>query len=165
MTNQEMAATLFKIATLLKEREENPYRIQAYENGARALMRRRANDLVAPLQEAEKTLPHPKGVLGDRLQTKLRELARTGQMAYFDELCADLPPYMGKLMRVSGIGPRLAQRLHDTLGIEDAKGLARAARSGCARQVWGVGPKRSDQWAQLSLFDEGFDGQPERLAA
>lgn len=48
MNNRDMAATLFNIATLLRDRQDNPYRIRAYENGARALMGRQ-EDAVATL--------------------------------------------------------------------------------------------------------------------
>lgn len=50
LTNKEMAQTLFKIATLLRDRDDNPYRVRAYENGARALMGRR-DDAVAVLRD------------------------------------------------------------------------------------------------------------------
>lgn len=153
LTNKEMAQTLFKIATLLKDRQDNPYRIQAYENGARALMGRR-DDAVAVLRDDSKQLWRRKGVLGERLQRKLAELAKTGRMEYFAELCADLPPYIGALMAAPGVGPRLAQRLHETLGVSTAEQLAAAARSGRVEGVYGVGPKRAAQWGQLSLFEE-----------
>jgi len=153
LTNKEMAQTLFKIATLLKDRQDNPYRIQAYENGARALMGRR-EDAVAVLRDDAQCLRRRKGVLGERLRRKLSELARTGRMEYFAELCADLPPHIGALMAAPGVGPRLAQRLHDTLGVETAEQLAVAVRSGRAEGVYGVGPKRAAQWGQLSLFEE-----------
>ncbi len=165
MTNRKMAATLFNIATLLRDREDNPYRVRAYINGARALMRRDADDLVGALRTAEKTLPHPKGILGDKLQRKLQELALTGDMAFFDELCADLPPHMGALMRVPGIGPRTAQRLHDALGISTPEQLVEAARLGRLKPLWGFGPKRQAQFAQLSLFDDGDFAPRQRLAA
>ena len=48
MNNRDMAATLFNIATLLRDRQDNPFRIRAYENGARALMGWRS-DLAAAL--------------------------------------------------------------------------------------------------------------------
>ena len=48
MNNRDMAATLFNIATLLRDRQDNPFRIQAYENGARAGMSR-SSDLAAAL--------------------------------------------------------------------------------------------------------------------
>jgi DNA polymerase (family 10) len=153
LTNREMAQTLFKIATLLKDRQDNPYRIQAYENGARALMGRR-DDAVAVLRDDTQRLKRRKGVLGERLQSKLSELARTGRMEYFAELCADLPPHIGALMSVPGVGPRLAQRLHETLGVSTTEELAIAVRSGRIEGVYGVGPKRAAQWGQLSLFEE-----------
>lgn len=153
MTNRDMAATLFNIATLLRDRQDNSYRIRAYENGARALMARR-DDIAQALRDADKTLPHRKGILGERVQRKLKELAQTGRMGYVSELCADLPPHIGALMNVPGIGPRLADRLHRDLGVETPAALADASRSGRVRQVWGVGEKRAGQWAQLSLFGE-----------
>ncbi len=151
MTNRSLAATLFNIATLLRDRQDNPYRIRAYENGARALLARR-DQIADALRDADKTLPHRKGVLGERVQRRLKELAETGRMSTLDTLCADLPPHVGALMEAPGVGPRLAERLHQALGVESAADLARAARSGRARQVWGVGPRREAQWAQPSLF-------------
>ena len=153
MNNRDMAATLFNIATLLRDRQDNPFRIRAYENGARALMGRRS-DLAAALRQQDTLLPHRKGVLGERLQRKLQELARTGEMAYFQDILADLPPYMAALMSVLGVGPRMAQRLHECLGIETPADLAAAARSGRLRSLHGFGPKRTQQFGQLSLFDE-----------
>lgn len=152
LTNKEMAQTLWKIATLLRDKQDNPYRVRAYENGARALMGRR-EDAVSILRDGTERLHRRKGVLGDRLQRKLAELARTGRMEYFQELCADLPPHIGALMAAPGVGPRLAQRLHDALGVETAQELAQAARSGRAAGVHGVGPKRLADWGQLSLFE------------
>jgi DNA polymerase (family 10) len=165
MTNREMAAVLFNIATLLRDREDNPYRVRAYLNGARSLMRRDSDDLVTPLQSAEKTLPHPKGILGEKIQRKLRDLAQSGEMPLFDELCADLPAYMGALMRVPGIGPRTAQHLYEALHIETPEQLREAARQGRLQTIWGFGPKRQAQFAQLSLFEEADFAPQQRLAA
>ena len=88
---QQSPATLFNIATLLRDRQDNPFRIRAYENGARALMGR-CSDLAAAFRQQDTLLPHRKGLLGERLQRKLQELARTGELAYFQEMLADLPP-------------------------------------------------------------------------
>ena len=156
VTNRDMAATLFNIATLLRDREDSPYRIRAYERGARALLARR-DQIADALRDADKTLPHRKGVLGERVQRRLKELAETGRVGTLDALCADLPPHVGALMEAPGVGPRLAERLHRTLGVGTADELARAARSGRARQVWGVGPKREAQWSQPSLFEGAFE--------
>ncbi len=153
LTNRDLAQTLWKIATLLKDKQDNPYRVRAYERGARALMGRR-DDAVTVLRDDTQTLRRRRGVLGDRLQKKLTELARTGRMEYFAELCADLPPHIGALMAAPGVGPRLAQRLHDALGVSTAEELRDAVCSGRAAGVYGVGPKRAAAWGQLSLFEE-----------
>lgn len=162
MTNRELASTLFNIATLLRDRGGNPYRVRAYLNGARSLMRRDSDAIAAPLRASEKPLPHPKGVLGEHLQKRLKELVETGQVELLVELCEGLPSHIGALIQVPGVGPRTAERLHDTLGISTPDQLLSAARTGRLRSVWGIGPKRQDQFAQLSLFDEP---QPERRMA
>ena len=155
MTNRDMAAMLFNIATLLRDREDSPYRIRAYERGARALLRGRADAaaiLGGPNEKAR--MAHRKWELGEHMQRKLRELATTGELQYFHELCEDLPPYMEALMELPGVGPRTARHLHEALGAERAEDIVRAARAGRLESVWGFGKKRTSQIAQLSLFDD-----------
>jgi DNA polymerase (family 10) len=156
-----MAAVLFNIATLLRERGENPYRIRAYERGARALMARR--DDVARVLGSGKPLPRRKYVLGERLQNRLREMAETGDSALLHELCADLPPYIENLMQVPGIGPRNARLLHEALHVDTAEELVEAARAGKVGRVWGFGEKRQAAIAQLSLFDMEMPEETPRL--
>ncbi len=153
MTNRELAATLFNIATILREREDNYYRIRAYENAARALMGRR-DDVAQILTHPDQTLRRRKGVLGDKVQAKLRQLAAEGHMPFFDDLCADLPPHIAALMQVPGMGPKTARQVHARLGVQTPEDLRRAARDGRLASVWGFGAKRTAQLAQMSLFDE-----------
>ncbi len=152
LNNRDLAAALFNVATLLRDRQDNPYRIRAYERGARALMGRRG-DAVGLLRDGVSPLARRKGVLGERVQRRLQELAQTGKMSTLDDLCADLPPYVGALMALPGVGPRTAQRLHDALGVETPVQLAAAARAGRTRAVYGIGVKREARMAQLSLFE------------
>lgn len=164
MTNRELAATLFNIATILREREDNPYRIRAYENAARALMGRRDN-VAYTLSQPHETLRRRKGILGDKVQAKLRQLTTEGRMPFFDDLCADLPPHIAALMQVPGMGPKTARIVHQTLGVRTAEDLQRAARDGRLASVWGFGPKRTAQAAQLSLFDDSASASEGRRAA
>lgn len=153
MTNRELAATLFNIATLLREREDNFYRIRAYENAARALMGRR-DEVAQTLAQPGQTLRRRKGVLGDKVQAKLRQLTVEGRMPFFDDLCADLPPPIAALMQAPGMGPKTARQVYETLGVRTPEELRRAARDGRLASVWGFGAKRTAQVAQMSLFDE-----------
>lgn len=153
MTNRELAATLFNIATILREREDNPYRIRAYENAARALMGRR-DDVARTLSQPGQQLRRRPGVLGDKVQAKLRQLTVEGHMPFFDDLCADLPPHIAALMQAPGMGPKTARQVSETLGVRTPDELRRAARDGRLASVWGFGAKRTAQVAQMSLFDD-----------
>jgi DNA polymerase/3'-5' exonuclease PolX len=138
MTNREIALVLFNVSTMLKQQQGNPYRIRAYRNAARALLR-------LPYQVAERVAAgEPLGIprLGERLTRKISELASTGQASFYDELCDTLPPEERHLVRVPGIGPTIAARIHKDLGNTDAESLRRAAATGKLQQVWGLGPQR-----------------------
>jgi len=161
MTNREMASVLFNVDTLLKDKDENPYRVRAYMNAARALMRRK-DDVAAVIGSGQK-LKHRKGVLGDRLQNRLRELEDTGDLELIHDLCADLPPHIEELMRVPGIGPRTADLLHKSLNVDTAEQLVRAARNHKVRTVWGFGAKREQNIAQLSLFEDAWMNETPQL--
>jgi DNA polymerase/3'-5' exonuclease PolX len=139
MDNREIAAVLFNISTLLAEQRGNPYRIRAYRRAARNILRAR-HSLVERAAAGE-----PLGIpfLGKRLTAKITQMARDGRCDFYDELCADLPTSEQALLKVPGIGPKLAGRITRDLGTPDAEELvARAANRGLQR-VWGIGPKRA----------------------
>ena len=138
MTNRKIAAILFNIATLHEMAQGNVYRVRAYRRAARRILalREEAAAIVARGEE----LPLP-GV-GDRIRRKLEEMIATGQLAQYEDLLDDLPTYMGELMRIEGIGPRTATRLHDALGLADAADVLLAAACGRIQTLYGFGPRR-----------------------
>lgn len=87
MTNEEIAAMFMDIAELLNRKQENLYKIRAYEkvaNNIRAL-KEPVNKLAA-----EKRLREIPGV-GDAIEQKLTELAGTGRLEYYEKLKAEFP--------------------------------------------------------------------------
>lgn len=138
MTNREIAAVLFNISAILRAQDGNPYRIRAYRRAARALLRsgREVSELVA----AGKPLGIPR--LGKSLTEKISALAREGSLPFYEELVDTLPPDEGRLVRVPGIGPTIAARIHRDLGPTDPASLRRAAAEGRLTRVWGVGHRR-----------------------
>jgi DNA polymerase (family 10) len=174
MSNKEMAAVLFNIATVLRNQgNQNPFRTTAYERGARALMGLEGE--AAEILEAEEKVPFRRRQrIGKKLQAKIREMAKTGSLEQYTQMVADLPPHIAGLMAVPGIGPRTAEHIYRALGIGAAADLVRAARDGRLRAVWGFGPKRTAAIAaldlpeedegqisalpQISLFDPGLHG-------
>ena len=86
MTNREIAAVLFNISTILSTQNGNPYRIRAYRRAARSLLRLR--EPIAARIAAKRPLGIPR--LGKSLTAKISALATTGQLPFYDQLCAEL---------------------------------------------------------------------------
>jgi DNA polymerase (family 10) len=150
MTNREIAAVLFNISVILRRQGVNPYRIRAYRRAARRLLRIRqpVRDRVA------RDLPLGIPRLGKSLTAKITALARDGRLPFYDELIDTLPPDEARLVRVPGIGPTIAARIHRDLGPTDPTSLRRAAADGRLTRVWGVGPRR-----QAAILDAIAPGQ------
>lgn len=154
MENRAIAAVLFNISAILKAQDgANPYRVRAYRRAARALLRMRQ-----PVRErVAQGLPLGIPGLGKSLTAKISALARDGRCAFYDELIDTLPPDEARLVRVPGIGPTIAARIHRDIGPTDATSLQRAAAEGRLTRVWGVGPRR-----QAAILDAIAPAPPQR---
>jgi DNA polymerase/3'-5' exonuclease PolX len=139
MNNQEIASVLFNISTLLSEQQGNPYRIRAYRLAARNVLR--AQHSLAERARAGEPLGIP--FLGKRLTAKITQMARDGRCDFYDDLCGDLPNSEQALLKVPGIGPKLAGRVARELGTPETEELVRQAAYRGLQRVWGIGPKRA----------------------
>ena len=139
MTNREIAAVLFNISAILSAQHGNPYRIRAYRRAARNVLRSRGS--IAARVAAGRPLGIPR--LGKSLTAKICTLAAEGRLPFYEQLCAELPTTQQTLLKVPGLGPTIAARIHRDLGPADADSLRRAAISGALQRVWGIGPKRT----------------------
>lgn len=137
MTNRQIAAVLFNISGILAQQHGNPYRIRAYRQAARNILRLRHE--LAERAAGGKPLGVPR--LGKSLTSKISTLAAEGRLPFYEDLCGTLPE--GRLLLVPGIGPTTAGRILRDLGRADDETLRRAATTGKLQRVWGVGPKRT----------------------
>ena len=151
MNNKEMASIFFNTATLLRSREQaNPYRIAAYERCGRALMGLRV-DLGGVSEHTRVDLFHRRQHIGKGLHAKMTEMAVSGDLLQYAEMLAELPEPVANLVRVPGVGPKTAERVYRSLGVDSAAGLVRAARDGRLRRVRGFGEKRTRTIAALEI--------------
>ncbi|MBA2754332.1 MAG: histidinol-phosphatase [Chloroflexia bacterium] len=135
--NHRAAEILFNVATMLELAEDNPYRIRAYRQAARNLLRTRQDILSMLTDEQELALPG----IGVRLRRKLGELVATGRMGFYVELCGDLPPAVEALMAIPGVGPKTAHRLSSELDLATPADVVAAADAGRVRALPGFGPR------------------------
>jgi len=86
VTNEEIAAILTDIADMLNRKQENLYKIKAYDKVAKNI--RELKEPVTKLA-AENRLREIPGV-GDAIEIKLKEIAETGKLEYYDKLKLEL---------------------------------------------------------------------------
>ena len=140
LTNEEVADLLDEIALLLEHEDANAFRIRAYA---------RAAETVRSLEEPIGEILRREGVeglemlpaIGDALARLIEQLVRTGHVGLLDTLRSKASP-TEVLMSVPGIGPVLARRIEDQLGITSLHDLEAAAHDGRLGQVPGIGPGR-----------------------
>jgi putative hydrolase len=139
--NQQVAGRLREAADLLQQQGANPFRVGAY---------RRAADTIAGLSEDLPALVERQGMegllalpnIGRGLATAIDEILRTGRWVQLERLRGVLDPEK-LLQSVPGIGPRLAQRIHDELHVDTLEALELAAHDGRLESLTGVGPRRA----------------------
>ncbi len=139
-TNEAIAAALDEVADRLAEREANPHRVQAYQTAAqtaRHAERPLAEMLAEGGLDALKALPG----IGESLASRIAGFLQTGRLRLLEQIRQGFSPRT-LFTRVPGIGPELAQRLYDELGIETLEDLELAAHDGRLEQVEGFGRRR-----------------------
>jgi putative hydrolase len=139
--NQAVADKLRQAADLLAQQGANPFRVSAYRRAADAVVHE-GRDLREILDgegvEGLLALPH----VGRGIAAAIVEMLRTGRWSQLDRLRGTLDP-VRVFQTVPGIGPALAQRAHDTLGIDTLEALEIAAHDGRLEAVPGIGARRA----------------------
>ena len=140
MTKDEIAGILENIARLLELKGENPFKIRAYANAARAL-ETLGDDL--PKMIAEDRLREVEGI-GKAIAEKITTLVQTGRLEYYEELRDAFPPEISLLFELQGLGAKKIKALYETLGISSIRKLERACKEGRIALLPGFGPKSAE---------------------
>src|SRR6058998_294612 len=135
MTKEEIARVLEKIATLLELKDENPFKVRAYTNAARAIETFGGN--VPNFQDEEAVAKIPG--IGKSIALKIKELAATGSLKYFEELSAGFPTGIMELFSLPGLGAKKIKGLYDQLGISSIEQLQKACEDGRVAELPGFG--------------------------
>ena len=137
MNRTDIAAVLEEIAVLLELQGENPFKVRAYQNGARAL-ETLGEDL--DVLVAEDRLGEVKGI-GEALAKKISELHGTGRLEFYEKQRAAVPAGLLEMMEIPGMGAKKVRALHAKLGIDSIDALAQACRDGRVATLDGFGEK------------------------
>ncbi len=141
MNRADIADVLGEIATLLELQGENPFKVRAYQNGARVLetLTEDFDRLVA-----EGRLAEVKGI-GGALAEKIREMHATGGLEFHRRLRAATPAGLLAMLEIPGLGAKKVRALHERLGLETIEALAEACRAGRVATLAGFGEKSQEK--------------------
>lgn len=137
MTRDEIIDTLEELALWLELKGENPFKIRAYLNGARALeiLEEDLDQLIE-----EKRLDKVPGI-GKALADKIAELRIQGKVDILEELRALFPPTLLDLFDLSGLGAKKIKILYEQLKIESLDDLKAACENQQVSKLPGFGAK------------------------
>lgn len=139
VTDADVAAALDRAADLLEVGGASSHRVRAYRAGADAVrtLDRPIDEVAAEGHDALVALPH----IGDRLARAIEEIVGHGTFGLLVRLEGETAPEE-LLTTVPGIGPVLARRIHERLGIETLEELELAVHDGRLATLEGLGPRR-----------------------
>ena len=140
--NTEIAEMFSRLAELLEIQGANPFRIRAYRKAAQTV-ESLPHSLTSMLAEGADLSELPG--IGKDLASKIHEIVETGHLSLLDQVSSQLPGQLAELAKIPTLGPKRVKMLYDTLGIQDLKGLAKAAQAGQIRQLHGFGTKTEEK--------------------
>src|SRR5213082_2371068 len=135
MTKEKIAGELEQIATLLELKNENPFKIRAYTNAARAVETFGGNISNFQDEEALSKIPG----IGKSIALKIKELAATGSLKYLEDLRAQFPGAILELFSIPGLGAKKIKAIYDQLSISSIDQRRQACEGGRVAELPGFG--------------------------
>ena len=154
LTAKEVASMLNELADLMEIKGDNPFRIRAYQNAARAItgQSEKLIDIVK-----EERLQEIKGV-GEGLAGIITEIFETGCSSQLEELKRELPAGISELLNIPGLGPKRAHQLYYELEINNIDDLKIALKENQVQTLKGFGPKTENKLLDALLEYENYQG-------
>ena len=140
MNNAAIAQVFQDMADLLELKEDNPFKIRAYQKAARTIESLPVE--LAQLMEEGRLREIP-GV-GEAISNKITELLATGKLEAYEKLRSEFPEGIINLMTIPGVGPKTALRLSKELGISNVDALEKAILEGKVASLYRLGEKTAD---------------------
>ncbi|MFA5034484.1 MAG: DNA polymerase/3'-5' exonuclease PolX [Candidatus Margulisiibacteriota bacterium] len=147
MENTELVRIFGEIAEFLELKQDNPFKIRAYQKAARtieALSQNLADIYKAGGLPALKELPG----IGHDLAEKIESYIKTGKIKTYQELKKEFPKGFLDLLAIPSLGPKTAMLLYKKFKIDSVKKLEMFIKSGRLKGIPGFGEKKATNLSQ-----------------
>ena len=115
MDKEEVIKILKEISVLLELKDENPFKIRAYQNSARSL---EASDIDFGRDLKIDDLTKIKGI-GQHIAESIKELVDTGSLKFYEDLKKTVPPGLVEMLAIPTMGPKKIKYLFDNLQVSN----------------------------------------------
>jgi len=140
MDNGEVAHILNAMADMLEIKGDNPFRIRAYRRAAQNIEGLAEDVATLTVRHTLEEIPG----IGKDLASKIHEIITTGTFQEYEKLKAQVPSGVVELLKIPGVGPKTAQFLYETKGIDSIARLEAAARANELRGLPGIKAKTEE---------------------
>ena len=156
MENAAIADVFEEMADLLEFKGENPFRIRAYRNGAKAI-RDLDESVAAILADESRDLKDIPGI-GKTLVEKTQTLLDSKSLPQLDKLRDEVPEVVIQMSRIPGLGAKKAVKLKQQLEIESLADLRAACEQGIVGKLKGFGTKTEESiLAGLAIAEQAAE--------
>jgi DNA polymerase (family 10) len=138
MKNSEIARVFHDMADLLELKGDNAFKIRAYRRAAQ-IIEHLPKEMAVMLEQGEDFQKIP-GV-GEAIAKKSTELIKTGKLEAYENLKAEFPEGITRLLEIPGIGPKTAHLFSSELKITSAEQLEEAIQEGKVADLFRMGDK------------------------
>jgi len=141
MENTEFAKIFWEIAELLELKNENRFKVRAYQKAAQNIENLSENLSDIYKKGGLKALQNIPGI-GEHIALKIEELIKTGRQKDHQKLIKKFPRGFIEMMRVPGIGPKTALLFRKKFKIDSVDKLQKAVRKGLIKGLPGFKEKK-----------------------
>jgi len=141
MDKKDIVEVLERIGTMMEIKGENPFKVRAYFSGARTLQTME-DDLGTVIEEER--LGDVPGI-GKALTEKIETLFATGELEFYDNLLASVPPGLLDLLDIPGLGGKKIKALHEQLDVDSIESLTEVCNEGKVAELKGFGEKTQEK--------------------
>ena len=149
--NADLAAALEEMSRLLELTGANRFKVNALAKGAR-VVESIGRDL-EPIAGDPDELQAIDGI-GKGIAEKIGEFAETRSIEELDELRAEVPSGLMRVMEIPGLGPKTVRAMWTELKVEDLDGLRRVIDDGTLAELPRMGAKAVQRIKDALAFAE-----------
>ena len=140
MDKEEIIKILKDISVFLELKDENSFKIRAYQNAARAF---ESSDIDLNKNLGIKDLTDIKGI-GSHIAERIKELIDREKLKFYEDLKKSIPSGLVEMLSIPSMGPKKIKYLYDNLGISTVGELEYACNENRLVDLPNFGKKTQD---------------------